>query len=164
MDDEGDVWLTYAEAGQRLGVSPEAVRAKAIKRGWRRQHRNDGKTRVRLPFEPVDHPVNARSTPVRKLVDRALVHALEAHVETLKAQLAEETATLREHNATLKAETDQRGAEIDTFRTQLAARRQRARQRGKSQDRQAIAAFESLAQRLEAMAAASRPWWRRLVG
>ena len=29
---------------------------------------------------------------------------------------------------------------------------------------QAIAAFESLAQRLEAMAAARRPWWRRLVG
>ena len=29
---------------------------------------------------------------------------------------------------------------------------------------QAIAAFESLAQRLEAMAEAKRPWWRRLVG
>jgi hypothetical protein len=28
----------------------------------------------------------------------------------------------------------------------------------------AIAAFESLAQRLEAMAEARRPWWRRLVG
>jgi hypothetical protein len=30
--------------------------------------------------------------------------------------------------------------------------------------RQPIAAFESLAQRLEAMAEARRPWWRRLVG
>lgn len=29
---------------------------------------------------------------------------------------------------------------------------------------QAIAAFESLAQRLEAIAEAKRPWWRRLVG
>jgi hypothetical protein len=29
---------------------------------------------------------------------------------------------------------------------------------------QAIAAFEGLAQRLEAMAEARRPWWRRLVG
>jgi hypothetical protein len=28
----------------------------------------------------------------------------------------------------------------------------------------AIAAFESLAQRLEAMAQARRPWWRRLAG
>jgi hypothetical protein len=26
-------WLTYAEAGERLGVSPEAVRAKAIRKG-----------------------------------------------------------------------------------------------------------------------------------
>jgi hypothetical protein len=29
---------------------------------------------------------------------------------------------------------------------------------------QAIAAFESLAQRLEAIAAVRRPWWRRLTG
>jgi hypothetical protein len=29
---------------------------------------------------------------------------------------------------------------------------------------QAIVAFESLAQRLEAMAAAKRPWWRWLAG
>jgi hypothetical protein len=33
-----------------------------------------------------------------------------------------------------------------------------------SRPAQAIAAFESLAQRLEAMAEARRPWWRRLVG
>jgi hypothetical protein len=29
---------------------------------------------------------------------------------------------------------------------------------------QAIAAFQSLAERLEAVAEARRPWWRRLVG
>jgi hypothetical protein len=29
---------------------------------------------------------------------------------------------------------------------------------------QAIAAFESLARRLEAIPAARRPWWQRLVG
>ena len=29
---------------------------------------------------------------------------------------------------------------------------------------QAIAAFEQLAQRLEALAEARRPWWRRLAG
>jgi len=119
MDDEGDAWLTYAEAGQRLGVSPEAVRAKAIRRGWRRQHGNDGKARVRLPFdagEPVDRAVNTQSTPVRKSVDPALVHALEGHV------------------ASLKAEIEHRAAEIDALKAQLAGAEAKSERRGR-QDR-----------------------------
>jgi hypothetical protein len=45
MEDSSGEWLTYAEAGDRLGVSPEAVRAKAARKrmaagksamtGWR---------------------------------------------------------------------------------------------------------------------------------
>ena len=181
MDDEGDAWLTYAEAGQRLGVSPEAVRAKAIRRGWRRQHGNDGKARVRLPFdagEPVDRAVNTQSTPVRKSVDPALVHALEGHVaslktenerlaaalETLKAELAaanarasEESASVEAHNATLKAD-------IEKLEAQLAGAETRASEES-AKTAQAIAAFETLAQRLEAMAAqrAIKPWWQRLL-
>jgi hypothetical protein len=29
MEDDGGGWFTYREAGDRLGMSPEAVRAKA---------------------------------------------------------------------------------------------------------------------------------------
>src|SRR6516165_3215 len=90
MDDEGDAWLTYAEAGQRLGVSAEAVRAKAIRRGWRRQNANDGRTRVLLPVEAstgVERPVNVRSPYVRKSVDPALMHALESHIKTLQGEI-----------------------------------------------------------------------------
>ena len=180
---KGDVWLTYAEAGQRLGVSPEAVRAKAIRRGWRRQHGNDGKTRLRLPFEPVDHAGNARSTPVHKSVDPAVVHALEGHVaslkaeiehraaeiDALKAQLAgaearasdeaakttQTIAAVEAHNATLKAD-------IEKLEAQLASAEIRASEES-AKTAQAIAAFESLAQRLEAMAAARRPLWHRLL-
>ena len=149
MDDEGDAWLTYAEAGQRLGVSPEAVRAKAIRRGWRRQHGNDGKARVRLPFdagEPVDRAVNTQSTPVRKSVDPALVHALEGHV------------------ASLKTENERLAAALETLKAELAAANARASEES-AKTAQAIAAFETLAQRLEAMAAqrAIKPWWQRLL-
>jgi hypothetical protein len=56
---------------------------------------------------------------------------------------------LREHIATLKLE-------LERANTQLAAESARADK--------AIAAFEQLAQRLEDIAAARRPWWRRLVG
>jgi hypothetical protein len=48
-----------------------------------------------------------------------------------------------------KANTD-----VEKLEALLASERERA-------DR-AIAAFEGLARRLEAMAEASRPWWRRL--
>jgi hypothetical protein len=97
--------------------------------------------------------------------DAALVHALAGHVETLKAQLAEETAALREHNATLKAELEhpRRRDRHPQGRTELRTRRRpRARQRGKRQAAQAIAAFEGLAKRLEAKA--WRPSWRRWLG
>jgi len=115
MDDEGDAWLTYAEAGQRLGVSPEAVRAKAIRRGWRRQQGNDGKARVQLPFDPVDRVVNARSTPVRKSVDPALVHALEGHVASLKTENERLAAALETLKAELAA-ANARASEESAFR------------------------------------------------
>ena len=35
-------WLSYTEAGERLGMSAEAVRTKARRAGWRRMPGNDG--------------------------------------------------------------------------------------------------------------------------
>jgi|SRR5271166_3859628 len=146
MEDNGGAWLTYAEAGDRLGVSPEAVRAKAARKRWRRQIGNDGLARVWLPDgertagdlpvttrarEPGDRPVTPRSSPARK-PDAATIKALEAHVETLKEQLAVERAQ----------------TEVERARTEKA-----------------IAAFAALAERLDALAEErARPWWRRLVG
>ena len=72
-----------------------------------------------------------------------LIKALEAHVETLKAQLAAAEARIDKQAAESAAE--------------LAAERARSEK--------AIEAFAALAERLDALAAArSRPWWRRLVG
>ena len=57
---------------------------------------------------------------------------------------------LRAHNATLKAD-------VDKLEAQLAAERARADA--------AIAAFASLADKLDALAAErARPWWKRLRG
>jgi hypothetical protein len=46
MDDSTSEWLTYEQAAERLHVSPAAVRARAMRGGWRRQPGNDGKSRV----------------------------------------------------------------------------------------------------------------------
>jgi hypothetical protein len=39
--DEGGEWLTYAEAGQALGISAEAARQLAKRRGWPRRTPNE---------------------------------------------------------------------------------------------------------------------------
>lgn len=50
-------WLTYAEAAERLGIKPESVKKRAIRRGWPRQQGNDGLARVRLPDDLSAHNV-----------------------------------------------------------------------------------------------------------
>jgi hypothetical protein len=129
----------------RLNVSVEAARRRALRARWAKQAGNDGRSRVLLPDDyevdrrldgaPDVRPDGAgeKSAPVWHLVA-----ALEAHVETLKAQLA--------------------AAEARTQAADVRANEESAK------TAQAIAAFESLAQRLEAMAEARRPWWRKLVG
>jgi hypothetical protein len=81
-------WLTYSEAAERLNVSPHAVRMRANRFGWRKQMGNDGKARVLVSLEPRspdERPPTTRSSASQKAADPALVEALEAHVETLKA-------------------------------------------------------------------------------
>ena len=104
-----------------------------------------------------------------------LLKALEAHVATLKEQLAAAEARADKQAADFAARDAERVA-------QLGAERARAeRQAGESAEQiaryiadlaaekarteKAIAAFASLADRLDALAEERRrPWWRRLVG
>ena len=151
MEDGDNQWLTYAEAGERLGVSAEAARAKANRKHWRKQVSNDGLARIMLP---VDLPVTARSrspdhrpatsrSPAVRTADQGTnertIKALQAHVELLTQQL--QASELRE---------GQGRAELEAERARTTA---------------AIAAFALLADRLDALAAErARPWWRRLTG
>jgi len=147
---EGE-WLTYEQAAERLNVSPEAVRQKAIRGRWQRTIGNDRRALIRLPdgwpngVRTVSERPNKRPvrTPFERMSDALLIKTLEAHVETLKQQLAAAEARAEKQAAESAAE--------------LAAERARSEK--------AIEAFAALAERLDALAAArSRPWWRRLVG
>ena len=53
IDPDGGQWLTYREAGQVLGISSEAVRSLARRKGWSRQTPNEigGIARVLLPAD-----------------------------------------------------------------------------------------------------------------
>ena len=56
-------WLTYAEAAARLGIKPESVKKRAIRRGWARQAGNDGLARIRLPDDLPPGPVPGPMAP-----------------------------------------------------------------------------------------------------
>jgi hypothetical protein len=90
-----DEWLTYKEAGERLGVSPEAARQRAIRGSWPRRLNNEGAALVRVPEGAISRPrrKNERPNerPALEAVERAderLVAALQAHIQTLQADLA----------------------------------------------------------------------------
>jgi chromosome segregation ATPase len=87
-----------------------------------------------------------------------LIKALEAHVETLKAQLAAAEARIDKQADDLVAYDAAYAAGLAAERAKVEAERARADK--------AIAAFASLAERLDALAAERRRrgWWRRLVG
>ena len=95
-------WLTYEEAAVRLGVSPEAARRRTIRGKWARMPGNDGRTRVRVPDDWRPH-----GTPPVRTDDAALLHALEGHVASLKAENERLAAQL----AAAEARAEKQGAE-----------------------------------------------------
>ena len=87
-------WVTYRQAAELLSVSPEAIGQRAKRGRWQKTLGNDKRTRIRPPegWNDVAPASDDRVLRARVLDERALanqvIRALEAHVETLKAQLA----------------------------------------------------------------------------
>jgi hypothetical protein len=86
MSDEPSApsWLSYAEAGERLGLSADAVRVRARRGKWRRMTANDGRTLVQVPEAP-DERSPGRS-PARGGPLAALQEAVTALREQLQAE------------------------------------------------------------------------------
>ena len=105
-------WMTYADAGTRLGINAEAVRRRADRGKWARMPGNDGRTRVQVP----DGARATQAPPVRADTG-ALVIALEAHITTLKTELTCERAA--RHAA--RAAADKATAELTALAQRFAA-------------------------------------------
>ena len=162
-------WLTYREASERLGSNIEAVRQRAIRCRWPRTLGNDKRARIQIP-DGVTNPLregNERGsrkgndrpprTPDERPLERPLIKALEAHVETLKEQLAAAEARIAKQAEDLVAYDAAYAAGLKAEMAKVEAERARADQ--------AIAAFASLADKLNALAEPRPrpwPWWRRL--
>jgi hypothetical protein len=160
---EGD-WLTYEQAAERLNTTPEAVRQKAIRGRWQRTVGNDKRARVRLPdgwpdgVRKPNERTNRRGvrTPFGRASDAPLIKVLEEHVATLKEQLATADARIEKLITQLAAQVEQHAGERAELGAQLTAEQ--------AKTAKAIEAFSTLADRLDALAAANQrqPFLKRL--
>ena len=111
-----ETWMSYGEAAAKLNSSVGAVRKRALRGHWARQAGNDGKVRLLVP----DETSMGRPTPVR--VDMvSTVSALQAHIETLKVELAASEARVDKLSIELAGERTARQADQDQLAVARAA-------------------------------------------
>ena len=107
-------WMSYGEAAAKLNSSVGAVRKRALRGHWARQAGNDGKVRLLVP----DETSMGRPTPVR--VDAvSTVSALQAHIETLKTELAASEARVDKLSADLAGERAEHQEQLAAAMAQL---------------------------------------------
>ncbi|MBA1159411.1 hypothetical protein [Microvirga mediterraneensis] len=171
-------WFTYSDLGERLGISSEAARQKAIRYRWPRRTANDGKAQVRVDLEEVkastyprrskdDQLPDDRPTPDELPSDTRTIAALDAHIETLKAMVVKAEAIADRERT--RADSERARADVERARADgLVERIEEVlteRRKGADDQRQTIAGLEEQIQQLRGMVElARRPWWRRLAG
>jgi hypothetical protein len=112
---KGPVWLTYVELGERLKITPDAARQKAIRGRYRKQKGNDGKARVLVEPEvleiavqtqpPTNHtddhpdermdavePVQTQAPPPSSGIDATLAAMLDEQIGFLRGLVESERA------------------------------------------------------------------------
>lgn len=160
-------WLSYRQLAQLWKTTPEAARARTRRGNWQRRSNNagvaevlvdtdapvpesrqkalDGQTRSATPL----HTPDAETPP---MVTVKALEALEAHVATLKEQLAKAEALAAERNREATVERERRNWEVDLERERVA-------------DLTSQILKLSL-ELLEVRKADVRPrsWWQRLTG
>jgi hypothetical protein len=99
-----------------LNVSPAAVRARALRGGWRRQPGNDGKARVLITADIVRAAAEQPREQPRKTPIAELANVLRAHVETLKGDVARLEAVLAHE----QARSNRSAAELTALAQRLA--------------------------------------------
>jgi len=92
--------LTYAELGERLKISPEAARALVKRHRLPRSRANDGRTLVQVDLAEISH------SPVPRMTQPPVGHALKEKIEALQAELIEMEAIAKGHRADFERECE----------------------------------------------------------
>ncbi len=141
--------MTYAELGALFGCSPDAARARGVRRGWRRQIGNDGIGRFFVPdgedLSPRRSPnVRVRVTtsspptsPVTSAPTCSHDPELLQRLDWLQAELVEMATKLGATDALvaeLRADRDRWQAQADAWRAQAETAQQQQVQAAQQQD------------------------------
>jgi hypothetical protein len=178
------IWLTYRELGERLGISPDGARMKAKRNKWTATTDNEGSIRVCVPNSLLANNranVPPRTVPERSGEQTSEIKALQAHIETLKQQVSDHAAERERllaqlerqrvdydvaldasHDETVRARMD-----AEHIRGELARERDHARDlAGRLDTAHRVHGDEAARLRQEIAALRTelaRPWWRRLI-
>jgi hypothetical protein len=178
------IWLTYRELGERLGISPDGARMKAKRNKWTATTDNEGSIRVCVPAKLLTNSranVPPRTAPERSGEQASEIKALHAHIETLKQQVSDHAAERErllnqlerqrvDHDAALDAsrdETVRARVDADRIRGELDREREHTRDLARKLDTAHRAHGDEAArlrQEIDTLRTElARPWWRRLI-
>jgi hypothetical protein len=180
-DHPSELLLTYAELGERLGISPDGARTRAKRAGWRIIPGNDGRARVRVPLvelpeRPPEHDRRATGrkpeqnsvmfgfmTELLARADRAERSAEQARseAEQTRAALAQRDVALARVEELAKATQAMAQKEIEAARREAEAKIA-VHEEQLFDLRRTLEHERARAERLEAEL--RRPWWKRLFG
>lgn len=145
---EASRWVSYDEAATMLGLSPEATKRLALRRGWPRRAGPAGGTLVAVPDALADDPDEIE--PDRRGA-RSLVDFLEAHVDRLTEELAE-------------ARTEMRGVRYEAESLRIEAGRAQVFAALVEAERARSAEIRAERDRMAAeLAEQRRPWFARML-
>lgn len=170
--------LTYAELAAVWGVSSEAARKKVEGLRLPRQPGNDGKVRVLIDLDDVQHRPLKPKSDRRPAGDRPEIEPLRQHVATLQAEVERLVALASSNRADFERErerAEKAAADLMALADRLAeAERDRTTrivdaEKARAETDQARSAAEKVqaeadALRAELMDWKARPWWRRAFG
>ena len=147
-------WLTYTEAGQRLGISSEAVRLRLRRGSLKGTRGNDGTPRVWVDGDAVARPVASRSFTTGRLAADQSGEMVPASVMT--EMLDRQKAVYEDMLVRAEGQSAALRADMETERLRHAAELTRlthAHRAGVNALMNRVAAL--LVERRE-----RRPWWR----
>jgi hypothetical protein len=150
-------WLTYAEAGELLGISVDAARLRASRQGWSRRTPNEYGATAHV-LVPEEAPVRPRPalTPGRPPDDRGTCAPLATpsdQVDETVVRVVDPADMLRMIRGTV-------AGLVTPLHEQLERERGRA-DRAEQRVDELQAALAAERQRLIAMLVDRVPWWRR---
>ena len=126
-------WLTWQQAGERFGLSPDAVRMRARRLGWRTQPNNEGRTLVLVPaaaeVRPRERaPERATELSIEIMRLATLLEAADGRATLAEGRVeqAEQLADRAEKRVDA-ADADRRSAEARADRAEQAVAGERSR-------------------------------------